>query len=198
MCNALDVICLPHDNTNEEDRGTASPRFARLRLRVDNNLYPINQPKREHQAGDSTVLRSACTKGRQGRGFARCGKEAGQGQAHRSTPAQAHLPPVARLRSLLGCKEPSAAPLGRNRAHCSLRAPACLAPCGKRACAVVTLAARPLPCHIALLSLASALPWMGASLPSLRCVPCLVLCVYICKRFTIVNRVFTIVKCLRL
>lgn len=198
MCNALHVVCLPHNSTNKEDKGKTSPRFARLRLRVDNSLYHNSQPKREHQAGDSTAQRSACAKGRQSRGSGRCGKEVGQGQAHRFTPAQAHLPPVARLRRPLVRKEPSPAPLGRNRAHCGLRLPACLAPCGKRACAVVTLAACPLPYHIALLPLASALPWMGASLPPLRCVPCLVLCVYICKRFTIMNKVFTIVKCLHL
>ena len=153
---------------------------------------------RKQGAGVSTAQGHHVAWGRQCGGFGRFATEPALGRARRSTCGVAHLPPFARLRRPLARKEPSPAPLGRNRAHCGLRLPACLAPCGKRACASVPLAACPLPCHIALLPLASALPRMGASLPPLRSAPCLVLCVYICKQFTSVNKVFTFVKCLRL
>ena len=146
-------------------------------------------------AGGSTAQGQASAKGRQGRGSGLCGKEAGQGRALRFTPAKAHLAPVALPRLPLVCKEPSAAPLGRNRAHCSLRSLARHAPCAKRAFACVPLAALPLPCHIALFPPASALPGVGFCLPLLRCAPCPLQCVYICKLFTFINVNFTFVNC---
>lgn len=150
---------------------------------------------RGQKPGGCTAQGQASAKERQGRGFGRCGKEAEQGRALRFTPAQAHLPPFALPRNPLACKEPSAAALRRNRAHCRLRSLARHAHCGKRACACVPLAALPLLCHIALLPLASALPGVSFSQPLLRSAPWLLQCVYICKLFTFINVNFTFVNC---
>ena len=149
---------------------------------------------RKQGAGVSTAQGHHVAWGRQCGGFGRFATEPALGRARRSTCGVAHLPPFARLRRPLARKEPSPAPLGRNRAHCGLRLPACLAHCGKRATPLVPLAALPQCGHSGSLPLAPALPWWGSVLPLLRCDPCSLLCVYICKLFTIITVNFTFVN----
>lgn len=178
---------LPHDYPTQQRRKEPSPRFARLRhSRYDARRNKASAPGGQ-QAGGCAPRWLAVAKGRQGRGFGRFAIEPALGRALRCSPRQAHLPTLARTRSLLGCKEPSAAPLGRNRAHCSLAQAARLARSGKRACLLVPLAALPICGHNGSLPSASALPWAGSSQPPFRLAPCLLRCVYICKRFTFIN-----------
>lgn len=178
---------LPHDYPTQQRREEPSPRFARLRhSRYDARRNKASAPGGQ-EAGGCAPRWQAVAKGRQGRGFGRFAIELALGRALRCSPRQAHLPTLARPRCQLGFKEPSAAPLGRNRAHFSLRPHARLARSGKRACLLVPLAALPICGHNGSLPSAPALPWAGSSLPPFRLAPCLLLWVYICKRFTFIN-----------
>ena len=187
MCNAYHVGCLPHDYPIQQKGEDPSPRFARLRCskhdaRSDKASAPGGQ-----EAGGCAPQGLSVAKERQGRGFGRFAIEPALGRALRCSPGRAHLPPLARLRRPLVCKEPSAAPLGRNRAHCSLRQPAKLAHSGKRALPFVPLAALPICGHNGSLPSAPALPSAGSSQPLFCLAPCLLRCVYICKRFSFIN-----------
>ena len=159
-----------------------------------NALQVIGLALRKQGAGVSTAQGQYVAWGRQCVGFGRFATESALGRARRSTCGAAHLPPFARLRRPLARKESSPAPLGRNRTHCGLRLPACLAPCGKRAAPLVTLAALPQCGHSGSLPPAHALPRLGSVLPLLRCDPCSLLCVYICKLFTFISVNFTFVN----
>ena len=177
---------LPHDYPTQQRREEASPRFARLRhsrydAQKDKALAPGGQ-----EAGGCAPQGLSVAKGRQGRGFGRFAIEPALGRALRCSRCRAHLPTLAHPRSQLGFKEPSAAPPGRNRAHFSLRPHARFARFGKRALQLVPLAALPICGHNGSLPSAPALPWAGSSHPLLRLAPCLLRCVYICKRFTFI------------
>lgn len=186
MCNACHVVCLPHDYPTQQRRGEASPRFARLRhSRYDARRNKASAPGGQ-EAGGCAPQGLSVAKGRQGRGSSRFAIEPAPGRALRSSRCRAHLPTLAHSRCLLGCKEPSAAPLGRNRAHCSLAQAARFAHSGKRALQLVPLAALSRCRHNGSLSCAPALPWAGSSHPPLRLAPGLLQWVYICKRFTFI------------
>ena len=186
MCNACHVVCLPHEYPTQQRREEASPRFARLRhSRYDTRKDKASAPG-EQEAGGCAPRWQAVAKGRQGRGFGRFAIEPALGRALRCSRCRAHLPTLAHPRSQLGFKEPSAAPPGRNRAHFSLRPHARFARFGKRALQLVPLAALPICGHNGSLPSAPAMPWAGSSLPPFRLAPCLLLWVYICKRFTFI------------
>lgn len=174
---------LPHDYPTQQGREKPSPRFARLRNSVYDGRRGKATATRGQQAGGCAPRGLAVAWGRQGGGCGRFATEPALARALRCSPRQAHLPTLARTRSLLGCKEPSAAPLGRNRAHCSLAQAARLARSGKRACLLVPLAALPQCRHSGSFPLAPALPRAGSSQPPFRLAPCLLLLVYICKQF---------------
>lgn len=198
MCNACHVVCLPHDYPTQQRRGKPSPRFARLRhSRYDARKDKASAPGGQ-EAGGCAPQGLSVAKGRQGRGSSRFAIEPAPGRALRYSPRQAHLPSLSRSRCLLGCKEPSAAASRRNRAHCSPAQAARLARSVKRACLLVPLAALPRCRHNGSLTCAPALPWAGSSHPLLRLAPGLLLCVYICKRFTFINVNVTFVNRSRL
>ena len=165
---------------------------------IGNALQVIGLALREQGAGVSTAQGHHVAWRRQCGGFGRIATEPALGRARRSTCGEAHLPPFAHSRRPLVGSEPSPAPLGRNRAQSQLRLPARFALFGKRATPLVTLAALPQCGHSGSLPLAPALPWLGSVLPLLRCDPCSLLCVYICKLLTFIIVTVTFVNSLHL